>query len=113
MGLGANLFPSPQPLTFFMDNAALLDQALIFIRHHIRLSALITVAVYLIVSWVNSSKKWVTSSAIVLSQARIPRVFIVDSNWFDRSIDILRTFVRAKELTQKGYDMVNLIEVTI
>ena len=39
-------------------------------------------------------------------QINVPRVYLSDSNWFERCTDVFRTFSRGFEIMVKGYQMV-------
>ena len=65
-----------------------------------------TLAIYLLFLWIVSSKVLLVNYLLICQNEEIPRVYLSDTNWFERSIDCFRTISGGFDIVLKGYKRV-------
>ena len=81
-----------------------LEKALHLTRDHIFLSSSSLILLHYLIGWILSL--WKHGHSYTSPVEKFPRVYVSDSTWFDRLIDVLRTFTRAEEAVLAGYKKV-------
>jgi hypothetical protein len=78
------------------------------VRNHIWVVPVVVCTVYYLTAWLIRSEMVMSfSESLANTQMNLPRVYLSDSNWFDRSIDVFRTVLGGFEIIEKGYKMVS------
>lgn len=88
------------------------DTTMQYIRVQPLQSCIFTFAFYFIASWLIGWRKQVDDRNKEQAdlQVRVPRIYVSDSSWLDRSIDVFRSSLGGCALTLKGYKMVLTVQ---